>query len=208
MSFNITGFPYSGMPYPWIFLEYVREKILNRPVYPEVANREYFYLMQAAVAKPVPHALAGALLAGVLVLYSLVLTFTGLNTNRALGGVSLLLLAGGVAYFVWRQGTALGGGAAFGELFSYGFKATAVCTLVLIGFQWVFYTVFPEYREQLLDITREEMVRQGVPEAQMGSALASMRDYFWAMTIGGALFSTLLTGAVGSLIGAGLAKRR
>jgi len=164
--------------------------------------------MEAKAAKPVPHALAGALLSGVLVLYSLVLTFTGLNTDRALGGVSLILLAGGVAYFVWRQGAALSGGAGFGELFSYGFKATAVCTLVLIGFQWLFYTIFPEYREQLLDITREEMVRQGVPEAQMGPTLDRMREYFWPMTIGGALFSTLLTGALGSLIGAGLAKRR
>jgi hypothetical protein len=151
--------------------------------------------------------MAGLLTAGVLILYSMVLTFTGLNTNRSLGGLSLLFLVVGLVFFVRRHGRDSGHQAGFGALFSYGFKATAVCTLVLIGFQWLFYTVFPEYREQLLDITREEMVKQGVPEAQMGAALARMRDYFWAMTIGGALFSTLMAGAVGSLIGAGVTRK-
>jgi hypothetical protein len=46
-----------------------------------------------------------------------------------------------------------------------------------------------------------------VPEAQRGAALERMREYFWAMTIGGALFSTLMAGAVGSLIGAGVTKK-
>jgi hypothetical protein len=151
--------------------------------------------------------MAGLLTGAVLILYSMVLTFTGLNTNRSLGGLSLLILVVGMVFFIHRHGRATGHQAGFGELFSYGFKATAVCTLVLIGFQWLFYTVFPEYREQLLDITREEMLKQGVPEAQMGAALERMREYFWAMTIGGALFSTLMAGAVGSLIGAGVTRK-
>jgi hypothetical protein len=163
--------------------------------------------MEGKATRPVSHALAGAVLSGVLIVYSLVLTFTGLNTNRALGGVSLLLLVAGVVVAVRQHGALTGHSAGFGALFSYGFKATAVCTLVLIGFQWLFYTLFPEYRDQLLDITREEMVRQGVPEAQLGPALARMREYFWAMTIGGALFSTLMAGAVGSLLGAGITRR-
>lgn len=151
--------------------------------------------------------LAGLLLGALLILYSMVLTFTGLNSNRSLGGLSLLLLVAGLVFFIRRHGRDRGHQAGFGELFSYGFKATAVCTLVIIGFQWLFYTVFPEYREQLLDITREAMVQQGVPEAQLAPALERMQQYFWAMTIGGALFSTMMAGAVGSLIGAGVTKK-
>lgn len=153
------------------------------------------------------HVLAGLLTGALLILFSMVLTFTGLNSNRSLGGLSLLFLVVGLIVFIRRHGRDRDHQAGFGELFSYGFKATAVCTLLLLGFQWLFYTVFPEYREQLLDITREAMVQQGVPEAQMGPALERMRQYFWAMTIGGALFSTMLTGAVGSLIGAGVTKK-
>lgn len=153
------------------------------------------------------HVLAGLLTAGVLIVYSMILTFTGLNTNRSLGGLSLLILVASLVFFVNLHGRAMGHGAGFGELFSYGFKATAVATLVGIAFQWVFYTVFPEYREQLLDITREQMAAQGVTEEQMAPALARMREYFWPMTIGGALFTNLISGAIGSLIGAGVTRK-
>lgn len=155
----------------------------------------------------VSHFLAGALVAGLLILHSMVLTFTGQLTNRGLGMLGLLLLIAGLIFFIRRHGQDRSHQASFGELFSYGFKATAVATIIGIAFQWVFFTIFPEYREQLLDITREELVQQGLTEEQMAPVLAKMREFFWPMTIGGAMFSTLLAGALGSTIGAGVTKK-
>jgi hypothetical protein len=159
--------------------------------------------------KPVSHALAGLIVAAVVAVYTLVLTFSGGSGNKSLGFLSLVLMVGGIGYFVWRHGRANDHALTFGGLFSYGFKATAVMTLVLIGYNVLFYTLFPEYRDVLFDISREQMMQQpGMTEEQVDMGLSKMREFFWPIVIGGALFNSMMSGAVGSLIGAGLTAKK
>ena len=92
--------------------------------------------------------------------------------------------------------------------FPYGFKATAIATLVVIAFQVIFFFIFPEYKEKIIDISREQMLKQGnVPEAQVEQALEMVRKFFWVGLIGGSLFFNLVSGAIASLIGAGITKK-
>lgn len=82
-------------------------------------------------------------------------------------------------------------------------------TLVLIGYNVLFYTLFPEYRDVLFDISREQMMQQpGMTEEQVDMGLSKMREFFWPIVIGGALFNSMMSGAVGSLIGAGLTAKK
>jgi len=158
--------------------------------------------------RPVSHALAGLLVAAGVAVYTLVLTFSGGSGNRSLSFLSLVLMVGGVGYFVWRHGGANDHALTFGGLFSYGFKATAVMTLVLIGYNVLFYSIFPEYKDVLFDISREQMMQQpGITAEQVDMGLTKMREFFWPIIIGGALFNAMMAGAVGSLIGAGVAKK-
>jgi Protein of unknown function (DUF4199) len=159
--------------------------------------------------RSVSHALAGLVVAAVVVVYTLILTFSGGSGNKSLGFLSLAMMVGGVAYFVWRQGKAMDGALTFGGLFSYGFKATAVMTLVLIGYNVLFYTLFPEYRDVLFDISREQMMQQsGITAEQVEMGISKMREFFWPIIIGGALFNAMMAGAVGSLIGAGVTAKK
>jgi hypothetical protein len=159
--------------------------------------------------RSVSHALAGLVVAAVVVVYTLILTFSGASGNKSLGFLSLAMMVGGVAYFVWRQGAAMNGSLTFGGLFSYGFKATAVMTLVLIGFNVLFYSLFPEYKDVLFDVSREQMLQQqGISEEQVEMGISKMREFFWPIIIGGALFNAMMAGAVGSLIGAGIGKKK
>ena len=159
--------------------------------------------------KPVSHVLSGLIVAAVVVVYTLILTFSGTSGNKSLGFLSLLIMVAGVAYFVWRQGVVMDGSLTFGGLFSYGFKATAVMTLVLIGFNVLFYSLFPEYKDVLFDVSRAQMLQQqGISEEQVEMGISKMREFFWPIIIGGALFNAMMAGAVGSLIGAGIGKKK
>jgi hypothetical protein len=159
--------------------------------------------------KPVSHALAGLIVAAVVVVYTLILTFSGASGNKSLGFLSLVLMVGGIGYFVWRHGGANDHALTFGGLFSYGFKATAVMTLVLIGYNVLFYSIFSEYKDVLFDISREEMMKQpGMTEEMVGMGISKMREFFWPIIIGGALFNAMMAGAVGSLIGAGITAKK
>ena len=138
----------------------------------------------------------------------MILTFMDLTGNQSLSYISLLLLLGGIIYFVTQYGKSVDHTASFGQLFSFGFKSTAIATIVVIAFQLIFFLIFPEYKEKILDISREAMLKQGnIPEAQIEQSLEMVKKFFWVGLIGGALFMNLLVGAIASLIGAGITKK-
>jgi hypothetical protein len=159
--------------------------------------------------KPITHPLAGLLISSAQIVYSLILTFSGFNTNTTLGMLSYVILMGGLIGFIYLHGRSEDNTASFSQLFTYGFKATAVATLVLIAFQVVFFTVFPEYKEQLFDIAREQMLKQGnLPEDQIQPALEILRKFFWPTVIGGVLLNNLFAGAFAGLIGAWITPKK
>jgi hypothetical protein len=158
--------------------------------------------------RPLPHPVAGLVTAGILIVFSLVLQFTDMSRNQGVAFLGILLLVVSIAFFVYSYAKAVGG-ERFGVLFTYGFKATAVATLVMIAFQVVFFLIFPEYQRQMFEIAREQMAKQGqLTGDQVEQALESMKKFFWPMVIGGTLFNYIVGGAIGALLGAGLAPKR
>lgn len=157
--------------------------------------------------KKVSHITAGLVIAGLLIVYSMILTFMDLSGNRTLGFMSLLILLGGLIFFVMQYGKSVDHSATFGQLFNFGFKATAVATIIVIVFQVVFFLIFPEYRDKMEEISREQMYKQGLNDAQVDQALDFTRRFFWPFLIAGTLVSNLLVGAIGSLIGAAMTKK-
>jgi hypothetical protein len=164
--------------------------------------------MEQTQKKPMSHFTTGLIIAAVLIIYSMILTFMDLTGNQALGYISLLLLLVGIIFFVTQYGKSVDHTASFGQLFSFGFKSTAIATIVVIAFQLIFFLIFPEYKEKILDISREAMLKQGnIPEAQIEQSLEMVKKFFWVGLIGGALFMNLVVGAIASLIGAGITKK-
>jgi hypothetical protein len=158
--------------------------------------------------KPLSHIFAGLIIAGVLIIYSMVITFRGLSGNKTLGFLSLMILLLAVAGFVFLYGRSEQFSLSFGQLFSYGFRTTAVATLVTIAFLVLFYLIFPEYKDQMFEVSREQMQLQGnLSEDQIEQGLSVMKRFFWPIVIGGALFNNLVVGAIGSLIGAGISPK-
>lgn len=159
--------------------------------------------------KPVNHIIAGLIIAAVLVIYSIILNFLGLSQNQTLGWVSYLLLIGGLMFFVNQYGKSRNHEASFGQLFSYGFKATAIITLIMILFIVLFFALFPEFKDKIMEAAREGMEKQGnMGDEQIDKAVEMVDRNFILFTGGGILFMYLILGAIGSLLGAAVTKKR
>lgn len=158
--------------------------------------------------KPISHIAAGAIIGAAMVIYTLLIQFTGQATNKALGFLSLLIIVGMLIYFIIQYGKANGDTLTFGKLFVYGFKATALIALIVGLFNIVFYMVFPEYKEANFDMTRTEMLKNPqITEAQVDSIMEGYQKNFMLILVGSSLIGTLVIGVIASLIGAGVAKK-
>lgn len=159
--------------------------------------------------KPISHFVAGLIIAAMLVIYSILLNFLDLSQNRALGWVSYLILIGGLALFVNLYGKAKDHQVTFGNLFSYGFKATAIITLIMVIFIVIFFMAFPEFKDKIIEAAREGMEKQGkMSDEQIDQGMQMFEKNFMLFSAGGVLFMYLLFGAIGSLIGAAVTKKQ
>src|SRR5215204_4081127 len=159
--------------------------------------------------KPITHITAGLIIAAVLVVFSIIINFMGLTQQRSLGLLQYLLIIGGLVYFITQHGKEHNYTLTFGNLFAFGFKATAVFTIINIVFLIIFFLVFPEMKEKSFEMARQQMEDRGsVSEEQIEQGIDIARRFFWVGLIGGTMFFMILIGAIGSLIGAAVTKKR
>lgn len=159
--------------------------------------------------KPISHIVAGLTIAAILVIYSIVLNYMDLSQNQSMGWLSYIILVGGLILFINLYGKAKDHRVTFGNLFSYGFKATAIITLIMIVFIIIFFIAFPEFKDKIVDAAREGMEKQGkMTDDQIDQGLEMFEKNFILFSAGGALFMYLILGAVGSLIGAAITKKQ
>lgn len=158
--------------------------------------------------KPLSHIVAGVIIGAVMIIYSLFLQLADQANNKPLGFLSYLIIIAMLIVFILQYGKANNDDKTFGQLFSYGFKASAVSAILSIAFMAIFFIVFPEYQEKIWDNARTEMAKNPqLNEAQIEQGLEIAKKFFWIFLIGGGIFMTMIIGAVGSLIGAGIAKK-
>jgi hypothetical protein len=159
--------------------------------------------------KPVSHIVAGLTIAAILVVYSILLNYMDLSQNQSMGWLSYIILVGGLILFINLYGKAKNHQVTFGNLFSYGFKATAIITLIMIAFIIIFFLAFPEFKDKIVDAAREGMEKQGkMTDDQIDQGIEMFERNFILFSAGGALFMYLILGAIGSLIGAAITKKQ
>ena len=159
--------------------------------------------------KPISHIIAGLIISGVLIIFSMVLYFSGIQQGGIYQIIQMLLILVGLIVFINMHGNAHKNQVSFGNLFSYGFKTTTVLTLIMILFSVVFFLMFPEIKEKLFETSREQMEKKGdmTPE-EIDKGLEMWKNMFWVFTIGGTLLVYAIVGAISSAIGAAITKKK
>jgi hypothetical protein len=158
--------------------------------------------------KPVTHIVVGLIISAVLIIFSLIINFTGQIGNQALGYVVYAVMMGLLVYFIIQYGKANDNNLSFGKLFTYGFKASAIIALITVAFNILLFMVFPDLKDKMMDISREQMAkRPGMTEEMVEQGMDMFKRNFTLFMIVGGIFMPVIFGAIASLIGAGVAKK-
>lgn len=159
--------------------------------------------------KPISHGIAGLSIAvGVIIVAIVTMGVARGSAQPGSGAITYAVIIAGLILFIWLYGAAKGNRVTFGELFSYGFKTTAVYTIIFVGFLLLYSVLFPEFKTAAIETTRTQIEDGGsLPEAQAEQSLAIMEKYFWVLAIGGTTLFFVIVGAIGSLIGAAVTKK-
>jgi NADH:ubiquinone oxidoreductase subunit 6 (subunit J) len=159
--------------------------------------------------KPITHFIAGIILAAVQIILTLVSMSTGAKQGGASGWISWFLLILGLVLFVNMYGKANNYQLSFGNLFGYGFKATAIAMLLVIAFTVLIFVAMPDMKEKIFEEARRGMEEQNkLSDSDIEKGMEFMGKFFYVFMVGGILLSYAILGAVGSLIGAAITKKR
>jgi hypothetical protein len=160
--------------------------------------------------KPISHIVAGLLIAGIVIVFSMVMNFAGGSASSpGSGWITYLIICGGLILFINLYGKAKDNYVTFGNLFSYGFKATAALTAIFVLFMVLLSFLSHEFKEKGLAAARQQMESQGkLSDDQIDQSLNIASKYFWLFAIGGTVLVFIIVGAIGSLIGAAITKKR
>lgn len=100
------------------------------------------------------------------------------------------------------------GNITFGKVFGHGFKTAAIVALIAIAAFAITYFIMPEIKDKAIEKAREEMAKNPQMTDEMVDQAIGMTDkFFFLFGVVGSLFAYAFMGVIGSLIGAGVAKK-
>jgi len=100
-------------------------------------------------------------------------------------------------------------GVTFGKLFASCYKACAIITLVVLAWSYIAFAIFPDMMDKGMEMARQKMSERGnISQEQMDQGMEMTRKYFKVFMAMGIIFGYMFVGAIFSLIGAGLAKKK
>lgn len=160
--------------------------------------------------KTLSNAKAAFIIFILMVIYTLVISFGGFQSNTKLPWISYIIIIIGIMMLVIKYGKDLQNSVTFGNLFAYGFKTVATLIIFYVAFTIIFYLIFPEYKMRLLDIMKENALKTATPDnqEQVAKGIDIMHRFFWVAMIAGIIISFAILGVVGSLLGAAFSKRK
>lgn len=160
--------------------------------------------------KVMTHVQKGLLVSLILIVIGIAGFFTKLYEQSWFSWASNGILFIAVIWGCITYANQMNGQVTFGNVFAHGFKMSVVIALILIVWVLLAMTVlFPEMKEKTLEMARQRMEDRGnLSDSQIEQGVEFTRKFFIPFAIGGTLLGTLIFGAVASLIGAAVAKKK
>jgi len=155
------------------------------------------------------HIIKGAILGGISILFSIIIYVFNLYTIQWLNWLSYAILIGGIIYGNVLFANQNDNNVTFGNIFAHGFKTTAVIIVITVIYTLLaLYVLFPDMVEKIIEMSRVEMEKNPkLTDEMIEQGITMTRKLFLPFAIAGAIFGTGFLGALGSLIGAAVAKK-
>ena len=155
------------------------------------------------------HIVKGAILGGISILFSIVIYVFNLYTTQWLSYLSYAVFIGGIIYGNILFANQNDNNVSFGNIFAHGFKTTAVTIVITVLYTVLaLYVLFPDMIDKIIEVSRTEMLKNPkLTDEMIEQGIAMTKKLFLPFAIAGAIFGTGFIGAIGSLIGAAVAKK-
>jgi hypothetical protein len=160
--------------------------------------------------KVMTHVQKGLLVSLILIVLGVVAHFAGVESQGWYRWLPSIILVVAIIWACVFYSAQMNNQVTFGNLFLHGFKMSAVITVILILWTLLSVTlIFPEIKEKAMETARQQMEDTGkLTDAEIDQRLTFTRKFFTIIVIGTILFGTLIVGAIASLIGAAVAKKK
>ena len=155
------------------------------------------------------HIVKGAILGGFTILFSIIVYVFNLFAIQWLNWVSYAVIMGGIIYGNIVYANQNNNNVSFGNIFAHGFKTTAVVIVITVIYTLLaLFVLFPDMVDKIIEMSRVEMAKNPkLTDEMIEQGIAMTKKLFLPFAIAGAIFGTGFLGAIGSLIGAAVAKK-
>jgi hypothetical protein len=154
------------------------------------------------------HIVKGAILGGISILFSIIIYVFSLYTTQWLSFLSYAIFIGGIIYGNILFANQNENNVSFGNIFAHGFKTTAVVIVISVLYTVLSLFIFPDMVDKIIEISRTAMAKNPqMTDEMIDQAITMTKKLFLPFAIAGAIFGTGFLGAIGSLIGAAVAKK-
>ena len=162
--------------------------------------------MEQKVTTPI---VKGLVITLILIIYGLILYFSGQFMNKGLSYSQYIILVGGVIWSCTSYAKQMKGKVTFGNVFAHGFKTTAVIILLVVVYTFISIKfLFPDMIDKIVDASRKSMEEQkNMSDEQIDSFLNGMREHFLLFTTSIIILLFAIVGLIASLIGAAVSKK-
>ena len=131
-----------------------------------------------------------------------------LYTTQWLSFLSYAIFIGGIIYGNILFANQNENNVTFGNIFAHGFKTTAVVIVITVLYTVLSLFIFPDMVDKIIEISRTAMAKNPqMTDEMIEQGIAMTKKLFLPFAIAGAIFFTGFFGAIGSLIGAAVAKK-
>ena len=151
----------------------------------------------------------GLIIALVIIVLDIIAGFAGYRFESWYNWIPLLIFC---AFIIWaciNYANQMNNAVTFGNVFSHGFKTTAIVTCILIVYTLLsIYVIFPNTKELALEKQRQQMERNPqITEEMADQAMEITSRMFTLIVVGSALIGNIIAGALASVLGAAFAKK-
>jgi hypothetical protein len=152
----------------------------------------------------------GLIIALILIVYSIVIYLVDGMQHPGLAYIQYIFFLGGIIWACISYSKQLNANVTFGNVFSHGFKTTAVITVIVLIYTILsFKVLFPEMIDKSIEITRQKMEATGkATDSQIEQQMTMMREHFTLFAVVGVVIGSAILGLISSLIGAAVARKK
>lgn len=158
--------------------------------------------------KPTSALTKGLVISLLLVVFSLIINFTGSEDNSVLQYVGFAIFLIGIIWSIASYGKQIDHNATFGKYFMHGFAITAIITCLMIIFMAIFMSIDPSIKQKALEKASEAMDKNpALSDEQKQQALEISKKFFLVGILASTLVLYLLFGVIASLVTAAIVKK-